>query len=186
MVRKNTGPELGIFTDMNIIIETERLLLREFTEHDANLIYELNSDPDVVRYTHDLIKDLSHATEVLQKTILPQYALYRHGRWGVHIKRSLEFIGWCGLKYRSELDEIDLGYRFKKEAWGKGYATEAAYASINYGFEKLGLKGITARAEIENEASWKVLEKCGMTYIGIQEVDNYPVKTYEILNPSVR
>jgi RimJ/RimL family protein N-acetyltransferase len=104
----------------------------------------------------------------------------------VHVKSTLEFLGWCGLKYRSELNEIDLGYRFKKDGWGKGYATEAAYASIQYGFEKIGLRRIVARAEIDNIGSWKVLEKCGLTYIGDEEVDGYPVKTYEIWNPSVR
>ena len=112
--------------------------------------------------------------------------LFYPNMFSVHIKPSLDFIGWCGLKYRAELNEIDLGYRFKKEAWGKGYATEAAYASIKYGFEKLQLKCITGRAEIKNIGSWKVLEKCGMTYIGVQEVDDYPVRTYEIFNPSVK
>ena len=121
---------------MNIIIETNRLLLRTFTEDDAALIYELNLDPNVIRYTHDPIKDLAHASEVLEKVIIPQYALYNHGRWAVHVKATLEFLGWCGLKYRAELNEIDLGYRFKKDFWGNGYATEAAYASINYGFNK--------------------------------------------------
>ena len=171
---------------MNIVIETNRLLLRTFTEDDAVLIYELNLDPDVIRYTHDPIKDLVHAAEILEKVIIPQYALYNHGRWGVHVKATLEFLGWCGLKYLAELNEIDLGYRFKKEGWGKGYATEAAYASIQYGFEKIGLQRIVARAEIDNIGSWKVLEKCGMTYIGDEKVDGYPVKTYEIWNPSVR
>ena len=171
---------------MNVIIETNRLLLRTFAEDDAALIYELNLDPEVIRYTHDPIKDLAHASEILEKVIIPQYALYNHGRWAVHVKTTLEFLGWCGLKYRAELNEIDLGYRFKKEGWGKGYATEAAYASIQYGFEKIGLQRIVARAEIDNIGSWKVLEKCGMTYIGDEEVDGYPVKTYEIWNPSVR
>jgi len=171
---------------MNIVIETNRLLLRTFTEDDAVLIYELNLDPDVIRYTHDPIKDLVHAAEILEKVIIPQYALYNHGRWAVHVKATLEFLGWCGLKYLAELNEIDLGYRFKKEGWGKGYATEAAYASIQYGFEKIGLQRIVARAEIDNIGSWKVLEKCGMTYIGDEKVDGYPVKTYEIWNPSVR
>lgn len=178
--------EVGIFTNMNVVMETERLVLRTFTGHDTNLIYELNSDPDVTQYTHDLVKDIIHAAEILEKVILPQYALYNHGRWAVHLKPSLQFLGWCGLKYRPELNEVDLGFRFKKEAWGKGYATEAAFASIQYGFERVGLKQITGRAEIENVASWKVLEKCGMIYVGIQEVDGYPVKTYEIFNPSVR
>ena len=171
---------------MNIVIETERLLLRTFTEHDAPLIYDLNLDPDVIRYTHDPVKDVDHATEILIKTIIPQYVLYNHGRWAVHLKPTLEFLGWCGLKYRSELNEIDLGYRFKKSSWRKGYATEAAYAAIKYGFEKIGLKRIVGRAEMDNIGSWKVLEKCNMTYLGDEEVDGYAVKTYEIINPSVR
>ena len=186
MVRKKYQPQIGIFTNMKVVIETERLLLREFTELDANLIYELNLDPDVTQYTHDPVRDLAHAFEIVTEVIMPQYALYNHGRWAVHLKPSLQFLGWCGLKYRPEVNEIDLGYRFRKEEWGKGYATEAAFASIRYGFEKLNLKVITGRAEIGNIASWKVLEKCGMTYIGIQEGDGYPVKTFEVSNPSVR
>ena len=151
-----------------------------------SLIYELNLDPDVTRYTHDPVKDLAHATEILEKTIIPQYALYNHGRWAVHLKASLDFLGWCGLKYRAELNEIDLGFRFKKEFWGKGFATEAAYASIKYGFEKIGLQRIVGRAEIDNIGSLKVLKKCGMNYIGDEEVEGYPVKTYELYHPSVR
>lgn len=167
---------------MNIIIETDRLLLRIFTEDDARLIYDLNTDPEVTRYTHDPVKDLAHAAEILETTIIPQYILYNHGRWAVHTRSTLEFLGWCGLKYRPELNEIDLGYRFKKEVWRKGFATEAAYASIQYGFEKIGLQRIVGRAEPENLGSWKVLEKCGMNYIGEEAVDGYPVKTYEIWN----
>ena len=170
---------------MNVVIETERLLLRTFTENDATLIYELNDDPDVTRYTHDPVKDIDHAKEILEKTIIPQYALYNHGRWAVHLKPTLEFLGWCGLKYRAELNEVDLGYRFKKDFWGKGYATEAAYASIKYGFNKLNLHRIVGRSEIDNVGSLKVLENCGMTYIRDEEVDGYPVRTYEIRRPSV-
>ena len=79
---------------MNIIIETNRLLLRTFTELDAALIYELNLDPDVTSYTNDPVKDLSHASEILEKVILPQYALYNHGRWAAHL--SLRLNSWVG------------------------------------------------------------------------------------------
>ena len=170
---------------MNVILETERLLLRTFTTEDARLIYELNKDPDVTRFTGDPITDIAHARQVLEQVILPQYVLYNHGRWAVHAKPSLEFIGWCGLKKRPERNEIDLGYRFLKSTWGKGYATEAAFACIKYGFEKLGLKRIVGRAMPGNIASLKVLEKCGMTYIGEDMVDDHPAKTYEILNPLI-
>lgn len=170
---------------MNVILQTERLLLRTFTTEDARLIYELNKDPDVTRFTGDPITDIAHARQVLEQVILPQYVLYNHGRWAVHAKPSLEFIGWCGLKNRPERNEIDLGYRFLKSTWGKGYATEAAFACIKYGFEKLGLKRIVGRAMPGNIASLKVLEKCGMTYIGEDMVDDHPAKTYEILNPLI-
>ena len=168
---------------MNVIIETQRLLLRTFAPGDAQLIYDLNSDPEVTRYTYDPVWNLEHAHEILEKKILPQYALYNYGRWAVHIKPNHEFIGWCGLKYRPELDEVDLGYRFMQQYWGKGYATEAAYASIKYGFEKLNLSEITGRAEPANIVSCKVLEHCGMLYIGMQEVEGYNLRTYQIKNP---
>ena len=170
---------------MNIVLETERLILRTFTIDDAPLIYELNIDPDVIRYTFDPIKNIEHAKEVLEKTILPQYALYDHGRWAVHLKSDFEFIGWCGLKARPERNEIDLGYRFQKKFWRKGYATEAAVACIKYGFEKLNLVRIVGRAIPDNESSLKVLQKCGMNYLGEEMVDGYLHKTYEILNPSI-
>jgi [ribosomal protein S5]-alanine N-acetyltransferase len=171
---------------MNIIIETERLLLRTFTLEDAPLVYELNLDPEVIRYTGDPIRDIDHAREVLEQTILPQYALYNHGRWAVLVKPDLEFIGWCGLKTRPERNEIDLGYRFMQKAWGKGYATEAAFASLDYGFEKLGIPRIVGRAMPQNTASLRVLEKCGMLYLGEEIVDDHPAKTYEALNPFIR
>lgn len=175
---------------MNVVIETERLLLRTFTIEDAALIYELNSDPEVTRYTGDPIDSIEKAKEVLEKTILPQYALYNYGRWAVHLKSSMEFIGWCGLKNRPERrgsDDywIDLGYRFKKIFWSKGYATEAAFSSIKYGFQVLKLKRIIGAAMPGNQASIRVLENCGMTFIGEETIDDHLAKVYEIISPFI-
>ena len=175
---------------INVIIETERLLLRNFTEEDAELIYQLNLDPEVTRYTGDPVRDMEHAREVLEKTILPQYALYGHGRWAVYIKQGFDliangYIGWCGLKYRPEMNEIDLGYRFMKHSWGRGYATEAAYASLRFGFERLGLKRIVGRALPGNIASLRVLEKCGMNYVGEEVIEGLLHRTYEAVNPLI-
>ena len=171
---------------MNIVIETERLILRTFTEDDGLLIYELNKDPDVTEYTGDPVRDIEQACQILEQVILPQYALYNHGRWAVHLKSDFAFIGWCGLKARPERNEIDLGYRFMKSAWGKGLATEAAFACLKYGFEKLNLPRIVGRAMPQNIASLKVLEKCGMKYIGEEVVDDHPAITYEAINPFIR
>lgn len=172
---------------MDVVIETERLLLRKFTDADTGLIYELNRIEDVTRYTGDPIRDVAHAQEVLDKVILPQYTLYNHGRWAVHTKPDHTFIGWCGLKARPERDfEIDLGYRFIPSSWGNGYATEAAFACLQYGFKQLGLKRIVGRAVPQNTASLKVLEKIGMQYVCDEIVDEHPAKTYEALNPFIR
>ena len=171
---------------MNVIIETPRLLLRTFTVDDAGLIYELNQDPEVTRYTLDPVKDMDQAREILEKTILPQYALYNHGRWAVHTRPDFSFIGWCGLKTRPELNEVDLGYRFMQSNWGKGYASEAAFASLEHGFKKLGLERVVGRVLPGNQASIRVLEKCGMTYIGEQMVEGLVHKTFEARNPLIR
>lgn len=165
---------------MHIIFKTPRLTLRHFTEADAPLVLALNSDPEVLKYLHErTLKDEEDAAKIIRDIILPQYA-DNLGRWAIHINDSNEFIGWCGLKYRPELDEIDLGYRLFKSAWGKGYATEAAKATLEYGLDQLKLPVITGRAHIENIASLKVLEKIGMQYIKDEIVDECPVKTFQL------
>ncbi len=170
---------------MNIVLETERLVLRTFTLEDAPLLFELNSDPSVTVYTLDLMKDMATAEKVLKESIIPQYGLYHHGRWAVHLKSHLEFLGWCGLKYHPERDEVDLGYRFRKLFWGKGYATEAARACIDFGFHQLDLQKIIGRALPGNLASIRVLEKTGMTYAGEETIDGLLHKTYHAIHPAI-
>lgn len=168
---------------MHIILQTPRLLLRRFTAADAPLILSLNSDPEVLKYLHEpLLETAEHAAEVLHNIILPQYC-NNLGRWAMHVKDSNEFIGWCGLKYRPETDETDLGYRIMQKAWGKGYATEAAQHTLDHSFKELDLKVITACAHIENLASVKILEKIGMDFIGEGIADDCPVKKYTKHNP---
>ena len=163
---------------MQIIFETPRLILGQFTEDDARLILDLNSDPEIVKYVHEpVLTTDDQAKKIIADIILPQYK-NNLGRWATYTKSNNEFIGWCGLKYLADKDEIDLGYRFKKNAWGKGYATEAAKHTLDHGFNNLDLKLITGRAHIENIASIKVLEKIGMQFISEGIVDNCPVKTY--------
>lgn len=168
---------------MHIIFETPRLYLRRFTLDDASLIYELNSKPEVLQYLHEpFVKDEAHAREVIANITLPQYEL-NLGRWAAFLKDSDTFIGWCGLKYLAERDEIDLGYRFLPVHWSKGYATEAASYTLDHGFNKLQLKSITGMAHIENTASLHVLQKIGMQYVKDEVVDDCPVKTFIKTNP---
>ena len=133
---------------MHIVFQTPHLILRQFTEADAPLILALNSDPEIVKYVHEpTLKTVEQAEKILTDIILPQYK-NNLGRWAMHIKEGMDFIGWCGLKYRPEIDEIDLGYRLVQKAWGKGYATEAAQASLDYGFNKLDLRAALSRDEL--------------------------------------
>lgn len=170
---------------MKVILQTPRLILRQFTEADAALILELNSDPEIVKYVHEpTLKTIEHAQDILNNIILPQYQ-NNLGRWAIHTKHNMDFIGWCGLKYLPEPDEVDLGYRLMQKAWGHGYATEAAQASLEHGFNELNLKLITGRAHIENLASIKVLEKIGMDFISEGLVDDCPVRTYTKANPNL-
>ncbi len=171
---------------MDVVIETDRLLLRRFTEDDAPLLFELNLDPEVIRYTCDPMTDVEHSKKVLNEVILPQYVSHGHGRWAVHLRSNLEFIGWCGLKYLPETNEVDLGYRFMKKFWGNGYATEAALACIEYGFTTLNLRRIVGRALPPNLASIKVLEKCGMKYLHEEVMHGYLHKTYQVTNPAIK
>lgn len=165
---------------MHIVFETQRLMLGQFTEADASLILDLNSDPEIVKYVHEpVLTTEEQARKIIVDIILPQYK-NNLGRWAMYTKTGNEFIGWCGLKYRPELDEIDLGYRLKKSAWGSGYATEAAEHTLDYGFDQLDLSLITGRAHIENLASIKVLEKIGMHFTREEIVDDCPVKTFTL------
>jgi len=168
---------------MHIIFETPRLILRQFTEADAPLILALNSDPEIVKFVHEpVLETEAQAKKILSEIILPQYK-NNLGRWAIHTKVNMDFIGWCGLKYRPERDEFDLGYRLQQHAWGKGFATEAAEHTLDHGFNCLNLEIITGRAHIQNLASIKVLEKIGMNFIGEEILDDCPVRTYTRSNP---
>lgn len=165
---------------MTIRLETPRLYLREFTIEDAQLLIDLNSNPNVTRYTGDgPVKDLAEAKRILTDIILPQYK-NKMGRWAVHLKSNNEFIGWCGLKFIAEENEIDLGYRFFENHWGKGYASESAKAVLEYGVNTLKLKNIIARAAKDNVASINVIKKLGMVYLKDDMCAHDPAAVYQL------
>lgn len=144
------------------ILETDRLILRTFEEKDAPMFFALNKDFEVIQYTGDV--PFTSEEEALK--FIQSYDAYQRngfGRWAVIFKETGKFIGFCGLKFNEE-NQVDLGFRFFKTAWGQGFATEAAKSCINYGFSTLGLQEIIGRALPLNLASIKVLEKCGMHF----------------------
>lgn len=149
-------------------IETERLILREVEESDLQNFYELDSDPEVHRYLgNQPVKNLAESAAMI-KDIRQQYQDNGIGRLAVIDKVNQAFLGWSFLKYEKGIREYpyyDIGYRFKKAYWGKGFATETALASLKYGFEELNLSDIYGAADIENIASNKILQKIGLCFV---------------------
>lgn len=148
---------------MGFLLETERLLLRESIEDDAQDIFELTNDPEVMRYTGDVSFESVEKTRELIRNY-EDYEKNSYGRWTTIIKATNEIIGWCGLKYIKEINETDIGFRFKKKYWNKGYATEASLACLDVGFNQFNLLQIVGQVFSDNGASIRVLEKIGMTY----------------------
>ena len=162
---------------MNIALETKRLYLRPFELRDSIHLYQMNKDPEVIRYTGDPPFSSHKEAEKLIREY-DQYEKYHMGRLGVFLKDTETFLGWCGLKYHVEEKLVDVGYRFYRKYWGYGYATESSKASIAFGFDRLHLKKIYAHAHTDNHASQKVLEKCGLRYIKSIVYDALPAKLF--------
>ncbi len=149
---------------MKPLIETERLLLREITLHDKQGMFQLHSNPEVQKYTGEPPVESIVEMELAIQARTKDYEKYGYGRWATFLKNEMQFVGWAGLAYLPEFDEIDLGYRFFPNFWGMGIATEASHAILAYGFDKLQLERIIAIAMKDNKASIRVMEKVGMKF----------------------
>lgn len=130
-------------------LETERLILRKFEENDAERMFLMDSDPEVMKYIGvPTLSDISESQNVI-RMIRQQYAENGIGRLAVIEKESNLLIGWSGLKLLTQeingyQNVYDLGYRFLPEYWGKGYASESAGASLDFGFNGLKIDIIYA------------------------------------------
>lgn len=172
---------------MDVHIETQRLLLRDVRKADVQGFFELDSDPEVHTYLgNNPVKHIEESEKTIQH-ILQHYVQNGLGRLAVIEKATGAFMGWSGLKYetviRPESPYYDLGYRLKKAYWGQGVATEAAIASLEYGFQTLGLKEICAAASIRNIASNKVLQKVGLEWMETFEYEGEVCNWYRMANP---
>lgn len=144
-------------------LETERTYLRKLMVQDAEEFYRLNLDPEVLKFTGDKPFETQKDAETFLASYNP-YKEYGVGRLAVIEKSTDQFIGWCGLKFSPDVQEYDIGFRFYKSYWNKGFATETAKRCLDFGFDELGLTQIVGKAMKENDASIKVLEKLGMVF----------------------
>ncbi|WP_371792447.1 GNAT family N-acetyltransferase [Streptomyces sp. NBC_01471] len=153
---------------MDTYLETERLALRHFAPDDADLLIELDSDPAVMRY---LTGGDPTAPEVIRERHLPNilagYEKWRGelGLFAAQEKDGGAFIGWFILRPEPEgpLDEVELGYRLRQAAWGKGYATEGSRALLGKAFTELGVRMVWAETMTVNHGSRNIMEKLGMS-----------------------
>ena len=149
----------------NLFIETERLLIRPFKMEDIGPSYIMNLDAEVSRYTGDGgVVSKKEIERRIVENVFGDYDKYGFGRLAVELKGENKFIGFTGLKYLEDMDEVDLGYRFMKEYWGKGIATESAQACLNLAFDTLELSKIIAMVLPENIGSIRVLKKLNFEY----------------------
>jgi RimJ/RimL family protein N-acetyltransferase len=154
---------------VRIILRTDRLALRQFTEDDVDNLFDLNSDAEVMRY---LSGGKPTPREVIRDEIIPFHlAVYerldRLGTWAAESGSTGEFLGWFHFRPGPDADvtNIDLGYRLRRSAWNKGYATEGSRALITMGFTDLGVQRVFAHTLAVNAASRRVLEKCGLRLV---------------------
>ena len=160
----------------HIFLRTERLYLRRFTAADAPLLCELDSDPEVMRH---ISKGVPTPLATIEKEILPSwlrmYELSDHlGIWAAHETATDRFIGWFLLRPdRYVPDDPELGYRLRRDAWGRGYATEGSRALIEEAFQHWEIERIVARTLVGNAASRRVMEKCGLRF---EEFFTYPLE----------
>ena len=148
-------------------MRTDRLTLRQFTADDADLLIELDSDPVVMRF---LSGGEPTAPELVRERVLPS-VLGGYERWGgefgvlaAHELETGAFIGWFCLRPERDgpLDHVELGYRLRRAAWGKGYATEGSRALLAKGFTELGVRLVWGATMLGNVSSQRVMEKVGM------------------------
>jgi ribosomal-protein-alanine N-acetyltransferase len=175
---------------MNLILETERLILREMLPSDAEALFEMDSNPNVHKYLWN--KTLTSIDEVYQyiEMVRNQYLENNIGRFVVVLKETNELIGWAGLKYNTEkvnnkVHFYDIGYRLNEKFWGKGYASEASFAWLDYGFNVMKIKVMEAAAHTDNIASNRILQKIGLKMTEQYLEEGISWNWYELKNPNL-
>ena len=149
-------------------LTTDRLILRRFTLDDVDLLVELDSHRDVMRY---LTGGRPTTREEIERERLPWildgYERDGLGWWAAHERDTGDFIGWFALRPQEDkpADELELGYRLRPAAWGKGYATEGSHALVAKAFRELGASRVVAYTMTVNRRSRRVMEKVGMQLV---------------------
>ncbi|QLE85880.1 MULTISPECIES: GNAT family N-acetyltransferase [Shewanella] len=160
------------------IAETERLIIRQFTEDDIPALYDMNRDPKILTYIPTpAMTDIRQARVLFNEVLLPDYASRGYTRWAVEHKADKRVIGFCGPKFIEEFNEVELGYRYFPKYWGQGIGVEAANAALDQ-FGRFGITQTIALILNGNDASEKVAQKVGMHFRENSTFMGHGVKVY--------
>lgn len=162
------------------MLETERLKIRKFTRDDLPWLIEMRVRPEVNRYLGGTKLQNPEAITRRMDFYFDCYEKFGFGQCVMASKETDEIVGVSGLQPLEDTGEIEVGYSLYPQFWRMGFGYECAHAWLTYGFEAAGLERIVACADKENTGSWRIMEKCGMTYEGIQEHYGMPVVVYAI------
>ena len=148
---------------MKTIIETDRLIIREFEEDDLLSLYKIESDPKIIKFIPwNKLSTLNECRRQLKKYI-NNYDKYNLNTWAVVERQSYEVIGITQLIYSNKIKGVELGTKISPEYWSMGYASELSKAIVHYGLYELGIDEITAVTDINNVGAIKSLINMGMT-----------------------
>jgi RimJ/RimL family protein N-acetyltransferase len=163
---------------MHVLLETDRLVLRRFTEDDAPRLFDLDSDPEVMRYVGPYgLPTVEAYRDRIRDVWLPSYAAHpRRGVFAALLRDSGEFLGWFAFRPATEYrfakeagwardTDVELGYRLRQAHWGKGFATEGSRALVELGLADPCVTCVVAAALVPNRASTRVMEKCGLVRV---------------------
>ena len=169
------------------MIETERLILRDWREGDAERFIRHTNSEAVMRWLGGV-----KTPEFLEGVVRTRFLAWQeeHGFtfWVAERKSDGEFLGFCGLKIADGMGSsvagaVEVGWRFREDVWGQGYAKEAAIASIDFGFDRLQAERIVALTVKENEASWGLMKRLGMRRR--EDLDYVDAHWPETMNPVI-
>jgi [ribosomal protein S5]-alanine N-acetyltransferase len=146
------------------MLETNRLIIRPFTDDDLDRLIEMRADPDVNKYLGGTRLQNPEAIAKRLKVYISTQEKYGFSSCALIWKETGEMIGWGGLMPLEESGEIEVGYGFIKEFWGKGLGTEMTRAWLDHAFGPAGLERVVAIAIPGNDASTHIMEKVGMRY----------------------
>lgn len=144
-------------------LETPRLLLRRFLPSDLESLLPIYADPEVMRFIGKGVRTRAE-TEAALARMIGHWERHGFGMWAVVDRAQGILLGRCGLQHLDHTPEVELGYTLARACWGRGIATEAARASLKYGFETVGLERIVGVTRHQNLASRRVLEKVGLRF----------------------